>query len=76
MSDFCGSRQENKKAVDYTGMDQSNRRMKGVEECQQRRKSYRRMRNELRRATGKQRRNIWRAYITISWHFKEQDIMI
>jgi len=21
MSDFCGSRQENKKAVDYTGMD-------------------------------------------------------
>jgi len=37
-------------------------------------KNYRRLRNELKRATGK--RNILRTYAMRLWNFKEQGIMI
>jgi hypothetical protein len=49
---------------------------KGSRRVSKGRKSYRRLRNELKRATDKQRKNIWRAYNTILWNFKEQNIII
>ena len=40
------------------------------------RKNYRRLRNELKRATGNAKKNILRTYITKLCNFKEQGIMI
>jgi len=39
-------------------------------------KNYRRLRNELKGATYMAKKSIWRACVTKSWNFKEQDIMI
>jgi len=39
-------------------------------------KNYRRLRNELKRATDVPKRNILRTYVTSLWNCKEQGIMI
>jgi hypothetical protein len=40
------------------------------------RKNYRRLRNELKRATDNAKNNILRTYVTRLWNYKEQGIMI
>ena len=40
------------------------------------RKNYRRLRNELKRATDNAKRNALRTYVTRVWNFKEEDVMI
>ena len=40
------------------------------------RKNYRRLRNELKRATDKAKMNILRTYVMKLWNLKEQGIMI
>ena len=40
------------------------------------RKNYRRLRNELKRATVTPKRNTLRTYVTKLWNFKEQGVMI
>jgi hypothetical protein len=40
------------------------------------RKNYRRLRNELKRATDNAKNNILRTYVTILWNYKEQGITI
>jgi len=40
------------------------------------RKNYRRLRNELKRATDNAKKNILRTYVTKLWNFKEQSVMI
>ena len=40
------------------------------------RRNYKRLRNELKRATEMPKRNIWSTYSKRLWNFKEQDVMI
>jgi len=40
------------------------------------RKNYRRLRNELKKATDNAKKNILRTYVTKLWNFKEQGVMI
>ena len=47
------SREVSKKAMDYRGNDQYNGKMKETEECKVGRKNYRGVKNELKRATDK-----------------------
>ena len=42
-----------------------------IEECS---KNYRRLRNELERATDNDKKNILRTYVTKLWNFKKQDV--
>jgi hypothetical protein len=40
------------------------------------RRNYRRLRNELKRATEMAKRNTLRTYVTRLWNFKDEDVMI
>jgi hypothetical protein len=54
-------------------MDEGNgKRVKNEE----RRKYYRKVKNEMKKTQTRPRRNILIAYMTMSWYFKEHDVMM